>query len=517
MANEPPVAKLTGPTRGQVGVPVRVDGSQSQDDVRIKRGRVQWGDGDTTAFTGQPGAYEHTYRTADTYTITLTVEDQRKGLDTDALTVAIVEAVIVEPPPTGAELPLVTADGPVRLKLLGMFRPPPSSPDDGSTAAYGGRAMAFNPDGDGGRGSIFFTGHEHHLKVGEMSIPELGMDFAALPVARYLQPFFDPMNGLRTRDLIQGLLVDHGKLISTELTYYDAQGSQNATKLSHFVKDGLTAADPVVGPLEVTAEKTNNVSGYMTPIPAYAQRALKGTALTGWCMGPSIIRRTSQGPAISAFNPDELGLTQPCPATTLLQYPEDHPTLGDWSTPTPWPPEPGKGENHTYNGTATCNGVAFPPGTRSVLFFGSMGFGTFCYGDATNDPEKVWTFTDAGQKYCIYDPAGPYGHTYWSIDPAKKGETADYRFVVWAYDALDLAAVAAGTKQAWEPVPYAVLPLEVPDAPWHTGTAYQRISEPSPRGVCIDPARGILYFHRRAGEFPVIYAYGLTGITPGLR
>ena len=67
----------------------------------------------------------------------------------------------------------------------------------------------------------------------------------------------------------------------------------------------------------------------MAHVPAEWQTALGGPVLTG-----SVLLvddwRTSYGPSLFAFNPDDLGTKNPVPHTPLLFYPSDHPTLGTW-------------------------------------------------------------------------------------------------------------------------------------------------------------------------------------------
>jgi len=103
-----------------------------------------------------------------------------------------------------------------------------------------------------------------------------------------------------------------------------------------------------------------------------------------------------------------------------------------------------------YNGASRAAGAVFPNGSRSVLYFGQLGVGQFCYGQATSDPTLAGKTYEPGV-YC-YDPTS-----------GSKGSTAyPYKFLVWAYDANDLAAVRSGTKQDWEVVPYATWELSLP-------------------------------------------------------
>jgi LPXTG-motif cell wall-anchored protein len=167
-------------------------------------------------------------------------------------------------------------------------------------------------------------------------------------------------------------------------------------------------------------------SGYMANIPANWQSALGGPVLIGNCC-LSIISRTSYGPSVSSFNPESIGT-----ANALVYYDQNHQTMGLYGA---------SGVHPIFNGTTRISGLAFPAGSDSVLFFGSTGVGNYCYGEAA----------------ACGDPSNN-----------SKGEHAyPYRMYAWAYNANDLAAVKAGTKQPWEVVPYATWELPLGDV--HTG------------------------------------------------
>jgi hypothetical protein len=170
------------------------------------------------------------------------------------------------------------------------------------------------------------------------------------------------------------------------------------------------------------------VGGYMTQIPPEWQSILGGPAITGQCCIP-IITRTSYGPSAFVFNPNDLGNSDPAPDIPLLYYTQTNPLRG--------PNEPQSGDqwqatSNYFNGATMMGGVVFPPGTRSLLFFGRQGTGEFCYGPPYNDPA-----CDGADKW-----SSNHGcHAY------------PYRYQIWAYDANDLAAVKNGTKQPWSLMP----------------------------------------------------------------
>src|SRR6185295_7170155 len=139
---------------------------------------------------------------------------------------------------------------------------------------------------------------------------------------------------------------------------YDAN---NNARLSHGVHSlTLNQKGTFQGYYQVGSDplKTAFVSGYMATVPQQWQSLLGGPVLTGNCC-LSIIGRTSSGPAVSVFNPDDIGVKNPVPATELLGYPLAHSTLGGCG---------GDSRNYFNCASASDTGVVFPAGTRSLLF-----------------------------------------------------------------------------------------------------------------------------------------------------
>ena len=331
----------------------------------------------------------------------------------------------------------------VNLVYEGAFRLP--QVPCGSTYAcfnYGGTAIAYDDDDN----ALYIVGHPYGRLTAEVSIPAPvnSSTLADLNTASIIQPFADPTEGKRNLVNLQtpngnnigGQVVYDGNLIVSVDSYYDGSGTQNS---SHFVRPlNLSTLGQVRGPYRVGAQYPGYVSGYMAPIPSEWQAAFGGPAITGNCC-LAIASIQSNGPAISVFDPAQLGVTSVTPATPLLGYPISNP-LGAWS-----------GNNGLYNGTTEITGMVFPAGTRSVLFFGRQGTGPFCYGSGTSIQSLSNTISSTGVKEC-YDPAN-----------ADKG-THGYPYVyqVWAYDANDLLAVKNGNKLPYQIRPYATWTFNVP-------------------------------------------------------
>lgn len=378
-----------------------------------------------------------------------------------------------------AQLPLVTANN---LVFEGAFQLPAGT-FGGADFAYDGHVLAYNP----GRNSLFIGSLSK--MVAEISIPApvKSSNVAVLPTPTVLAPFTDPTeNRLGTISEGQlmklgGLLVFGQRLIGTAYIYYDANGVQ---RKSHYARPlDLTQKGSVAGMQSVgDPAQTGTVSGYMTPVPSEWQGALGGPALTGQCCIP-IVSRTSWGPGVASFDPARLGGTAAVPAKRLLYYPASNP-LVPWEQP-----------SSLFNGTSSVGGIALPAGTRSLLFFGKHGYGDFCYGEgsAQNPPPADSRDAAGAVIHFCYDPVSSY-----------KGQHAyPYRLKAWAYDVSDLAAVAAGKMQSWEPKPYAHWDLPTPFPGLQIG------------GVAYDPATQRIFMSQEYsnGMLPVILVFKVTSFT----
>lgn len=324
------------------------------------------------------------------------------------------------------------------LSYQGAFKLPAiwSASNPNATFDYSDDGFAFNQANN----SLFIKGHIYGQTVAEISIPPAvnSTNVNSLNTAVMLQDFSDITEGnLNPENIsngmrIGGLMVYGTKLIGAEWAYYDGAGQQ--TK-SHFTS-GLTlgTTGDYRGMYTVGTLFPAFVGGYMTTIPSEWQSLLGGPALTGHCC-TSIIGHQSLGPSASVFDPNNLGIQNPVSATPLVYYPLSHPTLGTWDHPLP--------PNPSYNMSSLITGIVFPPGTRSVLFFGRTGMGDSCYGAGTSDPSLDGQPTGQGTIYC-YDP----------VDSSKGTHAHPYSSYVWMYDANDLSAVKNGTKNPWDITPY---------------------------------------------------------------
>ena len=332
------------------------------------------------------------------------------------------------------------------LQYLGAFRVPA-----GQNLGYGGYTLGYNP-GSSSPGSLFIGCFNTTATIAEISIPTPvnSTNLNNLPTAKLLQPCANPAAGTigigASDTQIGGILVFGDKLIVSEYSYYDASKSQTA---AFFVKPNATLSQAnATGPYTVSAPNIGFVDGWMAPVPSEWQAALKGPIASGNCC-LSIISRTSWGPDAFAWDPAQLtNISIAVPSTPLFYYTGQNATIGQWDGLMP---------NNTtiwWNnaGTGYRDGGVIPNGTRSMLFFGSQGMDPLgmCYGEGTSDPSlnRKQVPNEPGVIYC-YDPADRY----------KGVHGYPYQFQIMAYDLNELAAVAAGTKQPYSILPYAVWPL----------------------------------------------------------
>ncbi len=354
---------------------------------------------------------------------------------------------------------------PGNLQYQGQFTLP-NDDGNGTLLTYGGTALSMGADG-----TSLYYGCVYGAAVVRVRIPAIG------DVATQLEPCrgVPNLNAINPNDpnakLLGGVLAWNGRLILSGFAYYDGGGTATT---SHFAGAAIATAS---GPYKVGTEQPGLVAGYMGVVPTEWRTLLGGPALTGQCC-IAIISRSSYGPSVSVFDPADIGTRSPVPATMLVGHPEAHQTIGTYEGPGP-----------LYNGSTKMGGVAFPAGTRSVLFVGRQG-GAFCYGAGTSDPSLHRKPNPAGDVWC-YDPT----------NSDKGGHGYPYRHQVWAYDAVDLLAVKQGAQQPWDVRPYATWTLTDMD---NAGSA-------TIRGATYDPATRRLYVTAdTAGATPTVHVYEIT-------
>jgi hypothetical protein len=351
------------------------------------------------------------------------------------------------------------------LTYEGSFRvPAPSGNDERGTLAYGGAGLGYNEAND----SLFITGHSWHQLTAEISVPEPGRsaDPASLPRASFLQPLQDVTDGKlpsvsqpRTESYgrIGGYLVDGDDLIVSAYNYYDASDSQKSSHLLTDVDMGRSSNMVAL----TDSVKPRWLGGAMAVIPSNWQNSFGGDTYIGGLAGISIVSNSSVGPAAATFS--KASLTGGDPAKLVLGYP--------LAEPLDQPTE----QSDLWNQSSEVRGMVFPEGTSSVLYFGTHGVGSYCYG----------TGAECG------DPVSEY----------KGNHAYPYRYQIWAYDAADLAKVYRGGAAAKSLKPYDYWELELPYSPRQTEIG----------GVAYDPSTGRIFISQgfADGTQPVIHVYTL--------
>lgn len=314
-------------------------------------------------------------------------------------------------------LPLVQSPD---LTYMGSFTLPGSDgtnrPSNLGSLFYGGYGVSVRGDtlyyGCHGTGSDAFA---------RLTLPAIG-GVASILDPCVAVPNFAAVDGTDGGErTIGGSMLWGDRLIVSGYAFYDGDGDAVA---SHFAGPNVAG---LVGPVRVGAENPGLIGGYMGTVPSAWQAAFGGPALTGLCC-ISIITRSSFGPSVSVFDPAQIG-AGPVSSATLLKYTQAIPFPADeWRV-------------------MSVGGVAFPSGTRSVLFVGRAGT-TSCYGIGTSDPALHLTKDANGELLC-YDPTAS----------AKGYHGYPYTHRVWMYDAQHLAEVKAGTRAATSLAPAATWDL----------------------------------------------------------
>jgi hypothetical protein len=376
---------------------------------------------------------------------------------------------------------------PADLTYLGAFRLPDGVPgSEVRTWAWGGFAMTYYPDGnpggpdDGYPGSIFGTGHAWEYQVSEITIPvpvnSASKNLNALDTASTLQTFQDIMD------------VSNREIPRVGLEYLPKQGSQSSDKLyfcygAHFQDPGdlthgwceLNLGNPQIkrGWYINSPHSEYNSNDYMFEIPFnWASANTPGKLLAtgrfrdgGW---------SGQGPALYAISPWTQG--NPPPPGTSLQYVT---LLKYTSSEDFW--EPNYTIDNYHHSDEWSGAVWLTAGSKSaVVFVGTKGTGECWYGNE-NGPclecdNRGWWSTGFEGRFIFYDPD-------------------------------DLAKVAAGTMEAWEPQPYAS--LNVDQYLYHIESTQQKYHLGA---ACFDRTRGYLYvFEPYVDEDkPIIHVWKLT-------
>lgn len=351
------------------------------------------------------------------------------------------------------------------ITYQGGFRVPTTC--NGGSLLWGGGAIAMNPAGNGGSGSLYIKSSDN--KVAEISIPGLvdSADVNTLNTASCIQGFVEPTEGRKSQGNAagdpekpahpSGMLVADGKLWINNGVYYDAGSDQYLSVMSRPLN--LQTTGQVKGLYGLYSSSSGFKPSMATKSIAQVSvdwiDALGGKNLLLSKFNWPIIDSQSYGPdailtdTATLVGPEQT--TYPADATPLY-YPAAHSLSGDAGQT--------NGTVYTTFSQAHSDGsLVQPKGTSSLLVFqvagatrgaanGGYGFGYGCGCKDQVAPGSATCPSDA----TVCTPEGYY------YDPERVGDkgTHGYPYVyqVVAYDMNDLVAVKNGTKMPWEPRPY---------------------------------------------------------------
>ncbi|GEM_PF-287592 len=382
---------------------------------------------------------------------------------------------------------------PADLVYEGAFRLPDGPPEIGWE--WSGAAMAYYPDGDpsgpadGYPGSIFGAGHNWNQYVSEISIPvpvnSPSRDVNQLNTAATLQGFYN----------IRGDLFGEFEIPRVGLEYLPAQGAQTTGKLYFCWAQHMGEGDTnpshgwcelsLSNPQTAGAWRIGNYWNYVTTDYIFAiPQAWADACTPGMYLATGRFRdggQGAQGPSLLAYGPWNEG-NPPAPGSTLPAvslllygnaYTPGSPTMNNYQHSDEW-----------------AGGAWLTAGNKAaVIFVGTKGTGDCWYGcsDGTVWPDEPPFPPDCPER------------GWWST--AFEGQ-------ILFYDPADLAAVARGDMETWEPQPYAT--LNVDQYLYHVESSQQKEHVGA---ASFDRQRGLLYvFEPLAdGDKSLVHVWRIAG------
>lgn len=374
---------------------------------------------------------------------------------------------------------------PESLQYLGAFRLP-GGEDPPQTFAYGGNAMTINPNGDssgakdGFSGSLFVMGHERIAygdlpdgnQVAEVSIPQpvISRNIEDLNTAEFINGFFNIAAGYFTEmeeiPKVGMQYLDHpatGPLI--HLAWGAHIQPQDVPTHAWFSTD--IDSPNLQGSWFIGNQDLYSVNGYMFEIPAdWAEMYTNGRVLATGRMRDG--GQGGMGPTIFAYKPWTADGSAP-PAGTRLE--ETTLLLYENSYNTNEINRAMDGYQHAdeWEGGAW---LTTPSGRSSVVFAGTKANGAkFWYGYINpNGADQVCVdvnITDfptcrlADGGFCdSADMGGCCSEETGSCVSNRGWWSNRFDAQIIFYDPADLAKVALGEWESWQPQPYAVLDID---------------------------------------------------------
>lgn len=389
--------------------------------------------------------------------------------------------------------PLLTQ---ANVTYLGRFAIDRAGTYGASWFGYAGRGLAFYQDPVNGK-TLYMQGNAStdsgtyaQIKIpATLSTSTTWATVDACCEAQVLQNFVriadgggpDPSSCTGNPAHIYGSMVYNSRLIVGDVCYY---GGSQTTSVGVHSPTLATGGQINTWYGSTAAVGARALGGYMWTVPADWQVAFGGPVMTGNCC-LSVISSSSAGPAATVFDPNTVGVTNPFPGTTVLNYQYPNELCGN-GPQTNCDSTTGS----LYNLTTIIGGAFWPAGTRSVMFVMGQGYGCYWYG-APDIPESPCTSQDTDRTDVTHGPHAP-----------------PYRFQILAYDANDLLAVKNGTMLSYNVRPYATIVLSGGDmVPGDTNANI--------KGATYDNATGRLYVTGDYGDHPIVEVFQITAPVTG--
>jgi hypothetical protein len=373
---------------------------------------------------------------------------------------------------------------PEDLDYIGAFR----LPDDAEpprSFEYGGNAMSYNPDGDPANadphpGSLFIMGHDRVAyggmpagnQVAEVSIPvpSIAGSPADLPQATFVQGFHDVTAGYFTQlEEIPKVGMQYLNHPATGPKIHLAWGQhlQPPDVPSHAWFDPTLGTSKLQGVWFIGHQDLYSTNGYMFDIPiSWADAHTEGRPLATGRMRDG--GQGGMGPTLFAYRPWLPDGSAPpsgthLEETTLLLY------ESTYNTPDLVRCMEGYQHADEWEGGAW---MTTPSGKSAVLFAGTKSTGTkFWYGyvnplgpDFPCVDHHVTDFdtcrTADGSSCPAEDYAGCCDEAQGTCVTFRGWWSTRFDAQFILYDPADLAQVASGALESWEPQPYAVVDID---------------------------------------------------------
>ncbi len=350
---------------------------------------------------------------------------------------------------------------PENLEYLGAFRLPDGNAESGWE--YSGQGLTYFAGGDsngaedGFTGSLFGIGNDQKLQVSEISIPApiISRNLDDLNTATTLQGFTDITGEMFNLEVMDLPIADLAYLPSIDgsgtgkLHFVFGQHFQEFNPSNGWHDLHLSSTE-AAGPWIVDSYTNYVTSDYLFDIPEnWAEAIAPGQRLAtgrfregGWGGG---------GPALFAYNPGSeaappVAGTKLTEVTPLLLYGVQEPGMTEIvSNETMW-------MNGYQLADHWSGGAWLSAGNKgAVIFVGTKALGQSWYGFA-NGVTWAYDCADHTPPTCPEVPEWPYENRgYWA---------EDYQAQIIFFNPAELAAVARGDIQTWEPQPYATLVLD---------------------------------------------------------